>query len=371
MELDISGIATNDYMKECLDRIRGRSVYLYGAGSFGREICLFLRDNGVDICGFLDQRAAEIKEYCGKPVYTLEEAPEAKKRENTLVLFSIVMDKDERRKVINAIEKSGYSHVEEAQFYRSIQIIPEDLLGRELGEYYIAKRDRIREAYDSLGDEKSRRIYGANIKAHFCKDFSECPQWEDAMAEQYFPRDIALTAGYGRTVDCGGFVGDTVESLLENRSDVRSVAVFEPDICNFRHMTEACEWKKVQIICFPCAVSDSTGFQSFSSAVGSGSLCDEGDTRIMSIALDEALIGYAPSFIKMDIEGAELRALTGAKRMICESVPDLAICVYHHINHLWDILLLLRSWKLGYKFYLRNYNAYTMETVLYATRGED
>ena len=36
MELDISGIATNDYMKECLDRIRGRSVYLY---EIGRASC--------------------------------------------------------------------------------------------------------------------------------------------------------------------------------------------------------------------------------------------------------------------------------------------------------------------------------------------
>lgn len=371
MELDISGIVTNDYMKECLDRIRVRPVYLYGAGSFGREICLFLRDNGVDICGFLDQRAAEIKEYCGKPVYSLEEEMPAKKCEDTLVLFSIVMDKDVRRKVMNEIRESGFSHVEEAQFYRSIQITPDDFQGRELGEYYIAKRDRIREAYEALNDEKSRRIYCANLKAHFCKDFSECMQWEDSMAEQYFPGDIEMKAGYERVVDCGGFVGDTVESLLENRSDVRSVAVFEPDICNFRHLTEACAGRKGEIICFPCAVSDSTGFHGFSSAIGSGSLCEEGDVKIMSVSLDEALIGYDPSFVKMDIEGAELKALTGAKRMICESVPDLAICVYHHINHLWDALLLLRSWELGYRFYLRNYNAYTMETVLYATRGED
>ena len=46
-----------------------------------------------------------------------------------------------------------------------------------------------------------------------------------------------------------------------------------------------------------------------------------------------------PQFIKMDIEGAELEALQGAKYLINSNRPDLAISVYHSPNYLWDILL--------------------------------
>jgi len=69
----------------------------------------------------------------------------------------------------------------------------------------------------------------------------------------------------------------------------------------------------------------------------------------------------------MDIEGAEPEALVGAKNMICKYLPDLAICVYHSPNHLWEVPLYLNDLNIGYKFYLRNYTGFSIETVLYAT----
>jgi len=68
----------------------------------------------------------------------------------------------------------------------------------------------------------------------------------------------------------------------------------------------------------------------------------------------------------MDIEGAELDALKGAENTIRESLPDLAICLYHSPSHLWEIPLFISS--LGdYKFHLRNYTSFISETVLYAS----
>lgn len=368
MNLEVSKIVDNDYLESQLSKLNKELIFLYGAGSFGKETCYFLKNHGIEILGFLDRRASDIKGYCGKPVYSLEDTLNPKVKEKALVLFSIVMDKDKRKSVIDDIRKAGFCHIEEAQFYRSLQIIPDDLEEENLQEYYIAKRNSIEEAYSSLGDEKSKSIYMANITAHFLKDFSECALWEDPMGEQYFPTDIQLTSGYNRFIDCGGFIGDTVESLLERKENIQAIAVFEPDIYNFGCLTNFCRKSGKEIFCFPCAVSDRTCLQRFSAARGSGTISEEGESTILSISLDEALNGFHPTFIKMDIEGAEIKALNGAKNMICESVPDLAVCVYHNINHLWDILLLLKSWNLGYEFFLRSYNAYTMETVLYATK---
>ncbi|GHV47002.1 hypothetical protein FACS1894204_09750 [Synergistales bacterium] len=72
----------------------------------------------------------------------------------------------------------------------------------------------------------------------------------------------------------------------------------------------------------------------------------------------------------MDIEGAEPGALEGAKKIIIQDKPDLAICVYHAIEHYWTIPLMLRSWVKEYKFYLRTYSFGGFETVLYAAGGQ-
>lgn len=372
MELDVSKIVKRDYMEKQLKKISGKVIYLYGAGSFGKEIYYFLKENGIDICAFLDLRADEIREYCGKPVYNLNNSILKQQKNEAVVLFSIVMDKDVRKKVMEEIKKSGFRYIEEAQFYRSIQVVPDDFKSDgALENYYVKRKNKIREAYGFLEDEKSRAVYRANIKAHFLKDYSECSRWEDPMEEQYFPPDIKFSSGYSRFIDCGGFIGDTVEKLLNKKEEVQEVAAFEPDIGNFRRLAAFCRDKGRKIICYPCAVADKTDFQRFSAARGSGAISEDGESTILSISLDEVLANFAPTFIKMDIEGAEIKALWGAKRMICESLPDLAVCVYHNINHLWDIILLLKSWNLGYNFYLRSYNAYAMETVLYAVKGEN
>lgn len=73
--------------------------------------------------------------------------------------------------------------------------------------------------------------------------------------------------------------------------------------------------------------------------------------------------------IKMDIEGAALNAIYGAKRTICKNSPLLIISVYHCPEEFFEIKPLLESFGLGYKFIYRNLNFfhhYELETVLIA-----
>jgi hypothetical protein len=83
--------------------------------------------------------------------------------------------------------------------------------------------------------------------------------------------------------------------------------------------------------------------------------------------LDDVLSDFIPTFIKMDIEGAEYEALLGAKKMIQNYRPDLAISVYHSIIDFCRIPLLINGWNLGYKFYLRCHEVSNQEIVLYAS----
>ena len=75
------------------------------------------------------------------------------------------------------------------------------------------------------------------------------------------------------------------------------------------------------------------------------------------------------SFIKMDIEGAELPALNGAEKIIQRHKPKLAVCVYHKREDLITIPQYIKSIVPEYKFYLRVHFPYASELVLYGVCG--
>ena len=84
------------------------------------------------------------------------------------------------------------------------------------------------------------------------------------------------------------------------------------------------------------------------------------------IALDEILSDQKPTYIKMDIEGSELQALTGAQNIIKKNLPVLAICSYHSQDHLWKIPALIHSYSDQYRFFLRPHLLEVWDLVCYA-----
>ena len=76
--------------------------------------------------------------------------------------------------------------------------------------------------------------------------------------------------------------------------------------------------------------------------------------------------GVIPTYIKMDIEGAEHKALEGAKKIIANNKPRLAISIYHKQEDLWDLPKLILNIRPDYKFFIRHYTMGFADTVLYA-----
>ena len=68
----------------------------------------------------------------------------------------------------------------------------------------------------------------------------------------------------------------------------------------------------------------------------------------------------------MDIEGYEPAALLGGREMIAAHAPILAVTLYHKIEHLWQLPLLIHRFRPDYQFYLRRYAEDCWETVCYA-----
>jgi len=95
-------------------------------------------------------------------------------------------------------------------------------------------------------------------------------------------------------------------------------------------------------------------------------LATDGNFIVDCVPIDELALEDGPTFIKMDIEGAELDALEGARRSIQTHRPILSICVYHKQNDLWRIPLFIHSLVDDYRLFLRPHDVDGWQLVCYA-----
>jgi len=113
------------------------------------------------------------------------------------------------------------------------------------------------------------------------------------------------------------------------------VLVFELDMNNFNKLCERVKTNgpyAEEVILIPAGVGDPCITLGFSEEASSASkVVNIENTRchIPVVALDDAVHGFASSYIKMNIEGAEEAALMGRRDTIIKNRPMLAISVYH------------------------------------------
>jgi len=113
-----------------------------------------------------------------------------------------------------------------------------------------------------------------------------------------------------------------------------------------------CLTEVVDIKLFPLALSTSSGKLFISNCVtsSSGISGDEvGCTSIDEIVDQNDRI----TLIKLDIEGAELDALKGARQIILKDKPRLVVCLYHNPSDLWEIPMYIKDLYPEYKLFIR------------------
>lgn len=118
--------------------------------------------------------------------------------------------------------------------------------------------------------------------------------------------------------------------------------------------------------CVRKGVSDSKTTLYFKSESTSSRIDESGEMSIELDTIDNQLGNRTVSYIKMDIEGEEIKALNGAKHTILHNRPKLAICIYHKTIDLLTIPTFIKQLGLNYKFYIRAHETTSTELVLYA-----
>lgn len=359
--MDFTRNMFENILKENVPDISNKDIWIWGTGNTAQlyqEGFIRLRDEGFCISGYCDNDHSKWdKEFYGKPVISPEHLRQLK---NVCVLIC-----SPQARVIREV-------------------------GRQLEEYHmewypvdevILKRhnEEVLNCYDLLHDEESKNIY-ANLVACRIKGESVPPS-ELCSGRQYFAMEQFMKYSPKEVfVDCGAYVGDTVEQYIWSRQGVfRKIIAFEPDGKNFEAMRRRTarltdEWNidEDAIILCPYGVGDREDgkvFQSYMANQGMGSKFVDSDDvegeRCRIVFLDE-YITEQYSFLKADIESYEYKMLLGAQKGIQKNRPLLAVCIYHNAVDLYSIPLLVKKIVPQYHVAIRHHSRLLDETVMYA-----
>lgn len=178
-------------------------------------------------------------------------------------------------------------------------------------------------------------------------------------------------------IDCGGCYGETALYFAHKTGNTGQVFTFEfmPEnltVFNLNMSLNLELAQRVRLIEKP--LWEHSGERLFVEGNGPGARVrnessDPNATQIETISIDDLVHDQGLSkldFIKMDIEGAELKALMGAEKSIRKFRPKLAISIYHKPEDFWTIPQYLNGLGLGYRFALRHFTIHQEETVLFA-----
>jgi len=123
--------------------------------------------------------------------------------------------------------------------------------------------------------------------------------------------------------DIGANIGDHTRAYLDMGKDVYA---FEPNPYAFKCLCHNCPESKN----YNLAASSKKGTLSFEllSNVGASRISEKGDIHVSSVQLDSLKLPK-PDFIKIDIEGWEMHALSGMKKTIRKYKPKLFIEINH------------------------------------------
>ncbi len=351
-------------------------IVLYGAGSAGIAFLHYLQDVNIWPICFADANPEKWGRKCeGLQIIDYRTIPDVVGADALVIIcintdgikycksFDEALRKGGHKGVHLQLRKCGCENIIDYTFFRRYRELfhgdPYNLPSCSDVRLMEKKESDIAKAYSVLADDESKEIYLKILRFRMIDDTIDIPTI--AQDKQYFEYDFFEKSEEEGLVDCGAFNGISLKAFLKEHNNVfKHYYGFEPDISNYKKLETYIEElpydisNKINI--YNQAVFDKNSVQKMYSLEGPGSfLSATGDTKIKTVMIDDVVDPEKVTYIKMNIEGAELKALEGAKKTIQLRTPNLAIAGYHKTWDLWEIPLLVHQMYGGYRIYLRSY----------------
>lgn len=318
-----------------------KPIVLYGTGNGADKTLKRLSIDGVKVSGvFSSAGFKKGKLYSGFPVTDYATLKEQLGDMIILVCFG---------SHLSSVMANVLKLIEENELY--IPDVP--VLGEEIFDISFARRHRneLIKAFNLMADEKSKTVFENIVYFKLTGKYEYLLKCESSREEVFEILDLNQNENF---LDLGAFTGDTVEEFLRYAPNYKGIIAVEPDKRNYRKLCENTA-NIGNIKCFNAAVSDEKGMALISANHGRGNSSDIKMTEVEALTIQDICEGFEPSFIKMDVEGNEIKAIEGGKEVIRKYTPKMHIACYHTACDIFKIPLLVKEITPLYKIYMRHH----------------
>lgn len=336
-----------------------QKIFVFGAGEHGKNWTNILTEYGVKVDGICDNNQALWgKKICGDVLcYSPQEMKE-------IAPGIIIIAVRRYQEIYEQLQGMGFSN---------LSVASTNTIGFKLN-YAFAENDvwvdnlidEVLEVMRICEDELSRQICYETVYQWFVNENSNITY----CGRPYFIQELAKKNDE-KLVDAGAYVGDTIEDFLKSYGDDFSrVYAFEMDSANFRTLKEMTRTltpqirEKIHLI--NKGLWNECKTLRYDSNCQTSKLSDEGELETTVVPLDEELKDEEVTFIKMDIEGAEPKALEGCQNHIRRDKPKLAISIYHSATDFYTIPRYIKELNPEYRILIRHHSEDESDTVCYA-----
>ena len=332
-----------------------KPIFIYGMGDGCIKVLDIFEEYRIPCAGiFASDEFVRDKIFCGHKIHKLSEIEEAV--DDFIIVLAFGAGYTE---LIEKIEHIAKKH---ELIVPDMPVIGEGLFTKD---YMLAHFDELEKVYSLLADDISKACFKGIIEFKITGDI-ECLKSVATPPEEAF-KSILKPNDSEVFVDLGAYTGDTVAEFLSHTSGrFEHIYACEPNKRNFRKLSEnAAELENITLINAAAWDSDTTLI--FSKGGGRmPHLASEG-IETAAISVDSMLKGKGCTYIKYDVEGAELIALEGSINTVKEFKPKLNVALYHRLGDIFELPLFVHSLCPEYKLYIRHFPYYpAWDTNLYA-----
>ena len=229
-------------------------------------------------------------------------------------------------------------------------------------KWFTEKKNVIIESLHLLDDEDSKEVYVEAICNRIAPHLAKKTFNDIKIPGEYFESDVFGMDKNEYLVDAGAYKGDSIKKFYEIvKGKYSGIYAFELDPSMFKELKENVQrYGYGDVELFNYGVSDS--YEEFDYNYVHG---EEGHQAKVN-ALDYMLEGKKVTYIKMDVETYELKALEGARNIIGCQHPKLCISAYHYLSDLWEVPIKIHNINKNYRLFLRHHSPVVWDTDCYA-----
>ena len=351
-------------------------VLIYGLNPKGIEYVNRLQKEGIEVNAIFDESPDhQNSTVSGIPVYSPDKITDFCR--SSIVFIALIGRKFTISNNLRGMGFNAVYHPPELCYGIEVDIIRHWISRKsEFNNIILENADRIQAARKLFNEPKSIEIFDAALDAWGNGNWERLES--HYQPAEISPRDIIERSANEVLVECGAHIGGGITSFIrEYDNNFDFVYAFEPDANESMTLSRLFEHnKKIEIARY--ALSDVDGAVHFSSNLHFNRSTKDEEVKYDNVGvevpcttLDTYFLKDAdkkiPTYIRMDIEGAEVSALRGAKDLIYNHMPKLSISVYHKLEDYWEVPLAINelSGPAGYDLFLRHYFSW-FDTMCYA-----